>query len=90
MQCGKPDDCKNSNPNFRPVFADQHDNAQRIQEKGFGVRLNAFNSTKEDFEKAIEFCSSEQVKAKCRQMSDRIKRDNNLKHVCEAIVGLTN
>lgn len=73
-----------------PLFADQHDNAQRVQEKGYGVRLSAFYSTPEEFERAIEFCSSETVKAKCKQMSDRIKQDNNLKGVCDAIVSLAN
>lgn len=73
-----------------PLFADQIDNAQRIQEKEFGVKLNAFSSTKEDFERAIEFCSSEAMKTRFKKMSDRIKRDNNLEGVCDVILDLIN
>lgn len=69
-----------------PVY--QFDNAQRIEEKGFGMVLNGFYDLKEDFEKAIEFCSSEEVKKRCKKMSERMKRDNNLKGACELIVNL--
>lgn len=50
--------------------------------------LNGFYDLKEDFEKAIEFCSSEEVKKRCKKMSERMKRDNNLKGACELIVNL--
>lgn len=73
-----------------PLFADQIDNAQRIHEKQFGVKLDPFTSTKEDFEKAIEFCSSEVMTTKFKKMSDRIRKDNNLEGVCDAILGLIN
>ena len=55
-----------------------------------GRQLDPFTCTKSDLEQAIEFCLREDVRARMRAMSDRIKRDNNLKSVCEAIVSLVN
>ena len=71
-----------------PLFADQPDNARRVAERGYGTELDGFNSTKEEFEKAIEFCLSDKMKDKMQKMSDRIKMDNNLRGVCESIVNL--
>jgi MGT family glycosyltransferase len=37
-----------------PIFWDQHDNAQRIDETGFGVRLGTYTFTDEEMSNAIE------------------------------------
>ena len=37
-----------------PLFADQPDNAQRVHEKGFGIRMNPHTCTKEQLLGAIE------------------------------------
>ena len=37
-----------------PIFADQYDNAQRIDETGFGIRLDTYNCTKQQLLNAIE------------------------------------
>ena len=71
-----------------PLFGDQPDNAKRVTERGFGTELDPFNSTKEEFEKAIEFCLSDEMKDKMQKMSNRIKMDNNLNGACESIVNL--
>ena len=73
-----------------PLFADQPDNARRVTEKGYGTELDGFNSTKEEFEKAIEFCLSDEMREKMQKMSNRIKMDNNLRGACESILALIN
>ena len=37
-----------------PSFVDQFDNAQRVQEKGFGIRMDAYECTDEELLEAIE------------------------------------
>lgn len=71
-----------------PLFGDQYNNAARIDEKGCGKWLDPFLSTKQEFEKAIDFCLQEDVKNRMRQMSERMKKDNHLESVCEEIVKL--
>ena len=71
-----------------PLFGDQHNNAARIEEKRCGKQFDPFTCTKSDLEQAIEFCGSANVKARLKSMSDRMKKENNLKSVCESIVNL--
>ena len=71
-----------------PLFADQPDNARRITQRGYGTELDPFNSTKEEFEEAIEFCLTNAMKDKMQKMSNRMKIDNNLRAACESIVNL--
>lgn len=78
----------NSLPQLFPLFGDQHNNGKRIEEKGCGKQFDPFTVTKADLEQAIDFCLSTDVKTKLRNMSDRMKKDNNLKSVCESIVNL--
>ena len=74
-----------------PLFADQFDNAQRIQEKGFGVRLNPFDCSEEELLKAIEMLlSDEKLKKKLRQAVERMERDQTLIKVVELIENLAN
>ncbi|CAG2106099.1 unnamed protein product [Medioppia subpectinata] len=37
-----------------PLFTDQYDNAQRVHEKGFGIRLDAYKCSEEELLNAIE------------------------------------
>ena len=71
-----------------PLFGDQHNNGARIEEKLCGKQFDPFTCSKNDIEQAIEFCISVDVKARLKGMSDRMKKDNNLKSVCESIVNL--
>lgn len=75
-------------PQLLPLFGDQYNNGKRIEEKGCGKQFDPFTCTKDELEKAIEFCLSVNVKAKLKSMSERMKKDNNLKSVCESIVNL--
>lgn len=71
-----------------PLFADQYDNAKRCEEKGFSIQLDPFRATKEDFEKAIDFCLNAGPREKIKKASDRIKKNNNLEVACKSILSL--
>ena len=70
-----------------PLFGDQYDNAQRVQEKGFGIRMNPFTCTKEELENAIEtLLNDHELNEKLKKIAERSK--NNAKsnnQLCELI-----
>ena len=37
-----------------PIFGDQYDNAQRLHETGFGVRIDPYNFTDQELVQAID------------------------------------
>ena len=56
-----------------PLFADQHDNATRIQETGMGRQLKAFDCTKEQLQEAIEsILNDEQLVKRWKQASGKV------------------
>ena len=58
-----------------PLFVNQYDNAQRVY-KEFGIKLDPFKYTKEDFAKEIQtLINDNQLKGKLKQISQRIERD---------------
>ena len=62
-----------------PLFADQFDNAQRVQEKGFGIRLNPFDCTEEELLNSIEkLLNDNELKKKLRQAVERIEREEKI------------
>ena len=75
-----------------PLFFDQYDNAQRVEEKGYGKRLDPYRCTKEELLDAIEVVlKDEELKEKMTQASLRIKRDlqgNDISRVIESLVKL--
>ena len=69
-----------------PLFCDQFDNAQRVQEKGFGIRLNPFRCTKEELAKSIDsLINNNDLSLKLKKISDRIKAEVKLGKVAELI-----
>ena len=69
-----------------PLFADQFDNAQRVHEKAFGIRLNPFDCTEEELLNAIEkLLNDNQLKEKLRQAVERIERDQKIVKVAQLI-----
>ena len=69
-----------------PLFTDQFDNAQRVHEKGFGIRLNPFRCTKEELAKSIDsLINNNDLLLKLKKISDRIKAEVKLGKVAELI-----
>jgi UDP:flavonoid glycosyltransferase YjiC (YdhE family) len=69
-----------------PLFADQFDNAQRIYEKGFGIRLDTYNFTEEELLTAIEkLLNDENLKTKLSKISNRIQNSESFIKAAELI-----
>ena len=62
-----------------PLFGDQHDNGQQIQNKGFGVMVDTFKCSESELLNAIEsLLNNKELNEKLRNMSKRIQTDNSL------------
>ena len=60
-----------------PLFADQFDNAQRLHETGFGVRLDPYAFTeKELLHKIDHLLTDDHLRAKLAAASKRIKNSD--------------
>ena len=69
-----------------PLYVDQFDNAQRVQEKGFGIRLNAHRCTKDQLANAInKLINDDDLALKMKKISDRMKAEAKLGKVAELI-----
>ena len=64
-----------------PLFADQFDNGQRLQETGYGIQLHPYHHTEKQLIHAIDqLLYDEQLKAKLQRASARIQsQDSHLK-----------
>ncbi|UJR06717.1 hypothetical protein I4U23_011004 [Adineta vaga] len=72
-----------------PLFGDQFDNAQRIEEKGFGIRLNTYSCTEQELLNAIEILlTNKQLEEKLQIISKKMKENNNREKVAELIENL--
>lgn len=57
-----------------PVFADQFDSAQRIEDCGFGIRLNPFECKEEELLSSIDsLLSDEDLKTKMKLIGSRLR-----------------
>ena len=74
-----------------PLYVDQFDNAQRVHEKGFGIRLNAHRCTKDQLVNAInKLIFDEELALKMKKISDRMQAEVKLGKVAELIEQLVN
>ena len=63
-----------------PLFWDQYDNAQRVSETGFGVRLETYAFTDSDLTGAIErLLSDSALQARLAAASTRIQKADGIK-----------
>ena len=57
-----------------PMFGDQFDNAQRVHEKGFGIRMNPHQCTKEELNNAInKLVYDDDLVLRMKKISQRIQ-----------------
>lgn len=69
-----------------PLFWDQHDNAQRIDETGFGARLSTYGHTPEELTSAIDRLLADQpMHERLRAISRRLKRRNGVVEAADLI-----
>lgn len=62
-----------------PLGGDQCDNAQRIQDKGFGIRLDTYKCTESELLTAIEsLLNNNELNQKLQKISSRIQSDNSI------------
>lgn len=62
-----------------PLFADQYDNAQRVQEKGFGIRLDPYRCSKQDLLESIEkLLNDKELNETLKNISKRIQTENSI------------
>ncbi|XP_054152705.1 NDP-glycosyltransferase YjiC-like [Oppia nitens] len=73
-----------------PLFGDQYDNAQRVHEKGYGIKLDAYLCNEYELFNAIEcLINDKQLQKKLGKISERIQQENSigkLPEICERLV----
>ena len=69
-----------------PLFGDQLDNAQRVQEKGFGLRMDPHTCTKEELLSGLDsLLSNEELIEKLKSISRRIQTENSISKLPQLI-----
>jgi MGT family glycosyltransferase len=69
-----------------PIFWDQHDNAQRIAETGFGVRLDTYRHSSAELTVAIErLLSDDRLAGRLLQTSERLQRSPGTERAADLI-----
>jgi UDP:flavonoid glycosyltransferase YjiC (YdhE family) len=72
-----------------PLFNDQYDNAQRIHEKGFGLRLDPYSCDQKELLEGIEkLLSDKSIAQKMNRISKRIQSENSISKLPEMVEGL--
>ena len=72
-----------------PIFWDQHDNAQRVEETGFGLRLPTYSFSDAELAGAIEqLLGDEALSARQREISERLQANPGNERAAELIEGL--
>ncbi|UJR07276.1 hypothetical protein I4U23_011564 [Adineta vaga] len=63
-----------------PMFYDQHDNAQRMQEMGFGVRLDTYNFTDEQLLSALDrLLNDGALRDRMNRLGEKIRERDGLR-----------
>ena len=74
-----------------PLFYDQYDNAQRIDEKGFGIRLDPRLCTEQELLESIEkLLNDKELNDKLKNISNRIQSENSISKLPNLIESLVN
>ena len=69
-----------------PLFADQFDNAQRVQEKGLGVRIEPYQFEPRQLVEAVDqLLRDDTTQLKAKQVAERIAKANSKQRACLAL-----
>ncbi|KAH9517528.1 hypothetical protein DERF_008199 [Dermatophagoides farinae] len=69
-----------------PLFADQHDNAQRIMEKGYGHRINPHRFRPKELNLLVDqILADNTMIERCAKAGHRIRDSNSKAKACEKI-----
>jgi len=72
-----------------PIFWDQHDNAQRVDETGYGVRLRTYDRAAGELAAALDrMLSDEQVRARCAAAGERLRLQPGTERAADLIEAL--
>jgi UDP:flavonoid glycosyltransferase YjiC (YdhE family) len=72
-----------------PIFWDQHDNAQRIAETGYGVRLRTYECADGKLATALDHVLSDApLRARCAAAGERLRRKPGTELAADLIEGL--
>jgi MGT family glycosyltransferase len=72
-----------------PLFWDQHDNAQRVHETGFGVRLDAYGHEPEQLTRAIDgLLADERLRVRMQDASERLATRPGTEQAADLIEGI--
>jgi MGT family glycosyltransferase len=59
-----------------PIFWDQHDNAQRLAETGYGLRLDTYRRTRAQLHAAVDrLLGDEALRSRCTEAGQRLRRE---------------
>src|SRR4051794_899384 len=73
-----------------PIFWDQHDNAQRIDETGFGVRLPTYSFGESDLPRAIDrLLGDSALRGRLADVAERLQENAGNVHAAELIEQLS-
>ncbi len=68
-----------------PLFWDQHDNAQRMAETGFGVRLSTYTFTEDEMAGALAHTLAPNVRKRAAEVGARIRARDGLRRGADVI-----
>ena len=71
-----------------PLFWDQYDNAQRVDETGFGVRLRTYDFADEELHGAIEGLLASPIRGRLAEVSREIRSRDGVARAAEAIAAV--
>ena len=74
-----------------PLFGDQYENAQRIQEEGLGLRLDPFHCTEDQLLSAVDrLVTDEGLRDRMAAIGQRIRSSNEKEVIAQLLEGLIN
>jgi MGT family glycosyltransferase len=72
-----------------PIFWDQHDNAQRVDETGYGVRLRTYDRAGGELAAALDrMLSDDQLRARCAAAGERLRLQPGTERAADLIEAL--